>query len=145
MLRAILLIFGMTAVAGTACARDTVLHVPLQEVLDMPQARDRLDGSVRFFLAGQRNPHIATRLSDAVSNKKTFGGRKDDRFGCKWAALSVLRSFQASARRKEANAVVNIISYYKKKEVSSPTEFECHAGSILIGVALKGTYARIDP
>ena len=40
------------------------------------------------------------------------------------------------------NAVVNIISYYKKVEMSSATEFECHAGSGA-HVYLKGDLAKI--
>jgi len=26
---------------------------------------------------------------------------------------------------------------------NSPTDFECHAGAVVIGVALKGTYAKV--
>lgn len=40
------------------------------------------------------------------------------------------------------NAVVNIISYYKKVEMPSATEFECHAGSGA-HVFLKGDLAKI--
>ena len=40
------------------------------------------------------------------------------------------------------NAVVNIISYYKKVELSSAIEFECHAGSGA-HVYLKGDLAKI--
>ncbi len=36
------------------------------------------------------------------------------------------------------NAVINIASYYKKNTVSSDTEFECHAGAVIAGVAMIG-------
>ena len=39
--------------------------------------------------------------------------------------------------------MIDIVSYYKKNEYRSATDFECHAGAIIIGVALKGTYAKI--
>jgi hypothetical protein len=42
-----------------------------------------------------------------------------------------------------ANAVVDIVSYYKKNEFKSASNYECYAGSILAGVALKGTYAKV--
>jgi hypothetical protein len=42
-----------------------------------------------------------------------------------------------------ANAVINIVSYYNKKVMSSATEFECHAGAIMAGVALKGNFVKI--
>jgi hypothetical protein len=37
----------------------------------------------------------------------------------------------------------NIVSYYNKKVMSSATEFECHAGAIMAGVALKGDFVKI--
>lgn len=130
-------------VATAASARDTVLHIPLADVLAMPEAQGKLDSNMKFFLAGQATPTVVKRFSTDVSNPKTNGVGKTDEFGCKWAALSALISLQNSAKREGANAVIDIVSYYKKNEYRSATEFECHAGAIIIGVALKGTYAQI--
>ncbi|RYF01555.1 MAG: excinuclease ATPase subunit [Comamonadaceae bacterium] len=130
--------------APLAYARDTVTHITLADVLAMPEAQGKLDGSVKFFLAGQPTPPIAQKMGSDVSNQKTNGVGKTDDFGCKWVALSALIRFQESAKRQGANAVVDMVSYYKKKETSSPTTLECHAGTVVIGVALKGTYAKID-
>ena len=47
------------------------------------------------------------------------------------------------AKQLGANAVVNIVSYYQKNVMSSPTEFECHAGNIIAGVALRGEFVKI--
>ncbi len=52
-------------------------------------------------------------------------------------------ALQKRAKQLGANAVVNIISYYKKVPMSSTTEFECHAGAIIAGVALKGDFVKI--
>jgi uncharacterized protein YbjQ (UPF0145 family) len=52
-------------------------------------------------------------------------------------------ALQKRAKQLSANAVVNIISYYKKVPMSSTTEFECHAGAIIAGVALKGDFVKI--
>lgn len=128
-----------------AVARDTKYMVPLQDVLDMPEAKAKLDGSVKFFLKGQSTPKVLERFDEDVSNKKTNGVGKDDMAGCKWAALSALLAFQDSARKHKANAVIDIVSYYKRAEVASATQFECHAGAVVIGVALKGRYARVAP
>ena len=54
-----------------------------------------------------------------------------------------LLTLQDAARQANANAVTNIASYYKKNEFKSTTNFECYAGAILAGVALKGTYAKV--
>lgn len=129
--------------ATSSFARDTVLHIPLADVLAMPEAKEKLDPKMRFFLAGQDTPAVMKSFSVGVSNPKTNGVGKTDEFGCKWAALSALISLQNSAKREGANAVIDIVSYYKKNEYKSATDFECHAGAIIIGVALRGTYAQV--
>jgi uncharacterized protein YbjQ (UPF0145 family) len=136
-------LLATTLVAGPALARDTTLHIPLADVLAMPEAHSKLDAGFRFFLAGQKTPKVIRRFSTDVSNPKTNGFNKSDEYGCKWAALSALIQLQDSAKREGANAVVDIVSFYKKNEYSSATDFECHAGAFVIGVALKGTYAKI--
>ncbi|MDQ0143103.1 excinuclease ATPase subunit [Cupriavidus necator] len=131
--------------ATPAMARDTKYMLPLQEVLNMPEAKEKLDDSFRFYLVGQKTPKVLDRMDSGVSNRKTNGVGKSDEDGCRWAALSALIALQDTAKSKGANAVVDIVSYYKKNEVASPTDYECHAGAVVVGVALKGTYARVAP
>ncbi|WP_420991773.1 excinuclease ATPase subunit [Cupriavidus sp. 30B13] len=126
-----------------AAARDTKYMLPFKDVLDMPEAQEKLDGSVKFFLAGQAKPKVLESKEEDVSNRKTNSFGKSDEEACRWAALSALIAFQDKARSLGANAVVNVVSYYKKVEVASPAEYECHAGAVVAGVALKGTYARV--
>ncbi|MCM5682682.1 excinuclease ATPase subunit [Schlegelella sp. S2-27] len=129
--------------AAPAYARDTEYKLPLADVLEMPEAKEKLDGSVKFFLAGQKTPKVIERKGHDVSNRKTNGVGKADEQGCKWAALSALIAFQEKAKQKGANAVVDIVSYHKKNVFESATEYECHAGAVVIGVTLKGTYAKV--
>lgn len=129
--------------SAPASARDTKYLLPIQEVLDMPEAREKLDGSVRFFFAGQRTPKVLETKGSDVSNRKTNGVGKSDEEACRWAALSALLSFQDKAKTMDANAVVNLVSYYKKNEMASADQYECHAGAVVVGVALKGDYARV--
>lgn len=136
------LALGLT-LSVPAFARDTVLHIPLSDVLELPEAKSKLDPSFRFYLAGQNTPKVIKRFATDVSNPKTNGFGKSDDFGCKWAALTALINLQESAKRHGANAVVDIVSYYKKAEYKDATNFECHAGAIIIGVALRGTYAQV--
>lgn len=128
---------------GTAQARDTVVKVTLADVLAMPEAQGKLDGSVKFYLAGQATPKVLNQLGSGVANKKTNGVGKDDEYGCKYVMLSALITFQQSAKQRGANAVVDLASYYKKNEVRDAHTIECHAGNIMIGGALKGSYAKI--
>jgi hypothetical protein len=134
---------GLFAVSGTAMARDAVLHLPLADVLQMPEAQGKLDGSIRFYLDGAGHPAVSKTIGSGVSNKKTNAFNKGDVYACNWAALSALLAFQESAKQRGANAVINLVSYYKKQEFKSSTEYECHAGAAVAGVALKGDYATL--
>ncbi|WP_282296195.1 excinuclease ATPase subunit [Stenotrophomonas sp. PS02289] len=133
----------LLAFAGTAQARDTPVHLSLQELLDSQIAKDAgIDGSVKFYLAGQ-SVNVLQRMGEDVTNKKTNAANKSDEDACRWVALSALKALQDGAKSRGANAVVDIVSYYKKNEFKSATEYECYAGAILAGVALKGTYAKV--
>ncbi|MEN4937772.1 MAG: excinuclease ATPase subunit [Stenotrophomonas sp.] len=131
------------AVAGTAQARDTRVEQSLHELVNSAEARNvGIDGSVKFYLAGEK-VSVLQRLGEDVTNKKTNAANKSDADACRWVALSALRALQDGAKSRGANAVVDIVSYYKKNEFKSTTNYECYAGAILAGVALKGTYAKV--
>ena len=78
-----------------------------------------------------------------VSNKKTNAFGKSDEAACEWVLLSAMLSLQDRVKAEGGNAVININSYYKKNTVSSETEYECHAGAIMAGVALQGEVVKI--
>ena len=133
------------ACVAPAVARDTVVKVTLQSVLDMPEAKDKLDGSVKFYLAGSQTPRVEKKLDSDVANEKTNSVGKSAERACQWAALSDLIAFQKKAKEQGANAVVDIVSYYKREVSSSPTDIECHDGAFVTGVALRGSYAKVAP
>ncbi|MBD9437356.1 excinuclease ATPase subunit [Pseudoxanthomonas sp. PXM03] len=127
-----------------AFAADTRLELPLRDLIDSPQAKAAgIDGSVRFFLAGEKTPAVVMRMGEDVTNKKTNGVGKSDVESCNWVALSALKALQEGAKDRGANAVINITSYFKKNEFRSATNYECYAGNIMSGVALKGTYVTV--
>ena len=133
----------LIAAAPVADARNSRMELPLQELVNSPQAKEAgIDGSVRFYLAGQPVA-VSSRMGSGVSNRKTNAANKSDEEACRWAALSVLKEFQESAKKRGANAVVDIVSYYKKNEFKSASNYECYAGAFVAGVALKGTYAKV--
>lgn len=134
----------LALIAVTAAhARDDTVMLPLADVVQLGLDQGKLDGSVKFYLSGAATPRVSAKLGDDTSNKKTNGVGKDDATACNWAALSALMAFQSSAKQKGANAVVDLHSFYKKNPNKDPVNYECHAGNIMAGVALKGTYARI--
>jgi uncharacterized protein YbjQ (UPF0145 family) len=125
-------------------ARETRLELPLQALVQSDEAKAAgIDGSVKFYLAGQSAPAVTSRLGDDVTNRKTNAANKSDEQACRWVALSALKALQEGAKMRGANAVVDIVSYYKQNEFKSASNFECYAGTILAGVALKGTYAKV--
>ncbi len=135
---------AILAFAPQADARNTRHELPLQELLNSPKAREAgIDGSVRFYLRGAPHPAVSSRMGEDIGNRKTNAANKSDVEACNWVALSVLKAFQDKAKAMGANAVVDVTSYYKRREFASPVNYECYAGAIMAGVALKGTYARI--
>ena len=134
---------ALLALARTAQARETRVEQSLHELVNSAEARNvGIDGSVKFYLAGEK-VSVVERLGEDVTNKKTNAANKSDAEACRWVALSALRALQDGAKSRGANAVVDIVSYYKKNEFKSTTNYECYAGAILAGVALKGTYAKV--
>ena len=129
--------------AAPVWARDTVLHLPVDQVLAESYSGGHLDGSVRFYLAGQHTPAVLETLGEAITNRKTNGVGKSDEESCQWVMLSALVALQKAAQARGANAVIGITSYYKKREYADTEKFECHAGNIMSGVALRGTYAEV--
>ena len=142
-MKQLILALAALSAMGVAQARNTVLTLPLDEVVRMGMEQGKLDGSVKFYLSGAKTPKVSARMGEDVSNKKTNGVGQDDATGCKWAALSALIAFQDSARQKGANAVVDLHSYYRRATVKNPVTYQCHAGAVVIGVTLKGTYAKV--
>ena len=125
-------------------ARDTKHILPIAAAMANKDAGEKLDGSVKFFFGKQEYPKIITKLGTDVSNRKTNAVAKSDEKACNWAFLSAMIALERRAKQLGANAVVNIVSYYQKVEMSSTTDFECHAGAVVAGVALKGEFVRIE-
>lgn len=136
-----------TFLAGAAVARDTEYKLAFADVISMndPEIKTRLDDSIKLYFGNQATPKVLSKVGEQTVSKKTNGFGKDDEFGCKWAAYSALVELQQQARRRGANAVINIVSNYRHDPFSSQTEYECHAGAFVIGVALKGTIVKVAP
>jgi uncharacterized protein YbjQ (UPF0145 family) len=129
--------------AGTTEARNTRLEISFADTIQRGTSEGVLDGSVRFFLAGQPHPAVQQAFGNGASSRKTNAVGKSDENACQWAALSVLKALQEQAKQKGANAVVNVVSNYDRVEFRGDGVIECRAGALMAGVALKGEYATI--
>ncbi|MFS8063843.1 MAG: excinuclease ATPase subunit [Luteimonas sp.] len=147
-MRKLLLIAGLSALvfASAAFASDTITHPEVRSVVEPPfsnSGKTSLDGSVRMFFAGQDTPVVLSELGEARTSRKANAVGKRGDFACKWAMLSALLALQQQAKSLGANAVVDIASNYDNQPYRSATQYECHSGAIMSGVALKGRYAKI--
>lgn len=140
----LLIAAGLLSNVGSSFARDTKHLLPIAAALEAKDAQDKLDGSIKFFFGDQTTPPILSKLGTDVSNRKTNAFGKSDEKACYWAFLSAMVALEKRAQQLGANAVVNIVSYYKKEVMSSVSQFECHAGALIAGVALKGDFVKIS-
>jgi hypothetical protein len=130
----------VSAAVNSAHARDVALTFSIAEALADAELRNKVGSDVAFFFGDQVSPPVAKTFGDFVTNKKTNAFGKPDMVACRWAMESALIQLRDRARSLGANAVINIVSYYDKNITPSTTEYVCHAGNVVAGVALKGTF-----
>jgi uncharacterized protein YbjQ (UPF0145 family) len=129
----------LVSLGGAAEARNDRLTLPIADALRA--GKDRLDPGVRLYF-GNPGPG-GSQLGRFTANRKTNGGGKSDKEACEWAFLSSVIALQERARREGGNAVVGIVSIYKRRETSSATQYVCAAGNVVVGVAFRGTVVRL--
>jgi hypothetical protein len=126
-----------------AWSRDSVQEFSIVDVVENPEYSSRLAG-VSFYFAGQDHPPIKTNHGEFQTNKKTNAFGKSDQKACQWVMLSALLQMHKRAQSLGADAVVDIKSNYKNREVSSATHYTCGAGATVAGVALIGTVVELE-
>lgn len=132
---------ALALTSGAAFARDTKYVLKIADVLALPDAAGRLDPNIKFYFGTGKGPKGESR-GEVVVNPKTNAANKSDEDACRWVMLTALMELQKRAKNVGATAVTGIESYYKKVVFSSETEFECHAGAIMAGVALRGQLVK---
>jgi hypothetical protein len=138
-----LLAVGLMVLANAADARDDRLKFPIADAKATDAAKEKLDGSIKFYWGKQKHPAVAKSLGEFTSNKKTNFFNKSDKDGCEWVWLSAMISLQERAQKEGGNAVIGIKSVYKNDEFVSETEYECGAGTFAGGVALRGEVVKL--
>jgi uncharacterized protein YbjQ (UPF0145 family) len=124
-------------------ASDDILMLPIANVLSMPEAQQKLESSVRFYFGMEPANRRIRDFGTFVANPKTNAFAKSQNKVCERAFLSALLSLQDRAESVGANAVVNVESFYRKHAVPSKTEYECHKGFLIAGVALRGDVVQL--
>ncbi|MDO6566977.1 excinuclease ATPase subunit [Alteromonas sp. 1_MG-2023] len=144
-MKAIKIIVGLSLIlmASNTFARDTKYMYSIEDALASANFQDRLDPNIPLFFGEQTHGEVEKRLGSYPTNKKTNAFNKTDEEACEWVLLSALLTLQERAVKEGGNAVINIASYYKKNTVVSDTEYECHAGAFVAGVALMGEVVKL--
>lgn len=124
-------------------ARDDINKFNIKELLETTKAKEALL-DIPLYFGESATPKVVEKWGSVSTNKKTNAFMKSDKEACQWVMLSALKALQERARKEGMNAVINIQSNYKKREFISSEEFECGAGAIMAGVALKGTLVSFD-
>lgn len=125
-------------------ARDTEHKLPIKDVLAMTEYAEKVGDEVKFVFGEEaKGAAYEKDLGEFTTNKKTNAFNKTDEEACRWAMLSALIQFKSKAKELGGDAVVALQSYYKKDAFVSSTEYECHAGAMLAGVALRGKVVKL--
>lgn len=136
----IALTLGLSGMVS-AQAADTIHQFNFKEAVDRAVADGFLDGSVKFYLAGTKSGGKVIEKG-LVTNKKTNGFGKSAENACDHVLRSALIQFQNTAKANGANAVTNLVSFYKSNETRSTTTYDCAKGTAVAGVALKGDIVK---
>jgi len=133
----------LIALSYPALGRDEHHLFPLKDALETPAAESKLDKGIKLFFGNQPHSKAKETLGEWRTNKKTNAFNKTDKEACEWTFLSAVLELQERARKEGGDAVINIKSNYKDREHTSDTEYECGAGALMAGVALKGTVVKL--
>ncbi|MFP8966872.1 excinuclease ATPase subunit [Pokkaliibacter sp. CJK22405] len=133
----------LMAVSQQAFSRDSKHMLPIKEAMASADFKSALDPDIRFYFGSQKHSRVLKNFGDFNTNKKTNAFNKSDEEACRWVFLSALLSLQDRVKAEGGNAVINIASYYKKNKVSDNSQFECHAGALIAGVALTGDVVKL--
>lgn len=135
----------MLTIAVATDARDDHLLLSIDEAMNTPSAREKLDPAIRLHFGKERRPAVAQSIGTRTTNKRTNAFGKSDKDACQWVFLSAMLQLQERARREGGDAVIGIESVYKNIVTSSETEYMCGAGSVVAAVAFRGDVVKLAP
>jgi hypothetical protein len=131
-----------TGLVSPAFARDSRLEFSIQEALSSDTAVGKINPDIKLYFADEKSPAVIKQFGEYKTNKKTNAFNKSDAVACEWVFLTAVIQMQAKAAELGADAIINIKSNYKNIEYSSSSKYQCGAGGIIAGVALKGDFVK---
>ncbi len=135
---------ALISTVAPAQARDTKLLFPIAGAMAENDAKTRLGDDVQFFFGDQKPAgKVLENLGSDKTSQKTNSVGKSAQTSCNWAFLSAMLQLKKRANALGADAIINIQSNYNNQPHSSDTEYECHDGALMTGVALKADFVRL--
>ena len=129
--------------AVAADARDIKTLMLISNAMESLDVPPRPSGSVKFLFGTDQTPKGFKTITNQTLLKKVSLRQTSNVNACNQAFMSILSDFEQKAKAMGANAIVNVVSYYKRQQMSSATHFECHEGSGYMAVALKADFVII--
>jgi uncharacterized protein YbjQ (UPF0145 family) len=124
--------------AAPAFADDAVSNHSIASVVERPDFATET-GGVRFFFGNSGHPAVARSIEqNATTSLRTRKLGRSNEEACQWVMMSALVQLGSHATSLGGNAVINVRSNWRNQEFSSATEYQCAAGFLMAGVALKG-------
>jgi len=142
-MKKLILAVALTILTTSAYARDDIGKYSIASLLESSKAKEALL-DIPLYFATQKHKPVAEKYGEVSTNKKTNAFMKSDTEACEWVMLSALKALQERAVREGMDPVINIESNYKHNRFASEAEFECGAGAVMAGVALKGTLVKFN-
>ena len=134
----------IAAVFGSP-ARGAVVLIDFQQALNSDEIKKALGDDVAFYLSGATTPVVRTSFQEVIGNSSTIRWYGSGQKPCMVVLLKVLQIMRDQAKQQGGNAVVNVIGYYKKKELVNSSMIECYTGAQVQGhITLKGTVAEVE-
>ena len=140
-LASISLIAAIMAGVPAANADNDLVMVSISDALATQDAKE-LDGSVKFYFGESAHPAVLQTIGNYVTTERANGFGRSATTACERALVSALLKFQHRAQQLGANAVINIHSYYRKRDFSSETQIQCYDGFLMSGLSLKGDFVK---
>jgi uncharacterized protein YbjQ (UPF0145 family) len=123
--------------APTASADDAVANRVLANVVGRAEYAQEFQGfHIYFGDAARPAGRVVERNAQTSLRTRKFGRSSEE--ACQWVLLSALIQLRDHARAVGGNGLANVRSNWQNQEFSSRTEYQCAAGFLMAGVALKG-------
>jgi uncharacterized protein YbjQ (UPF0145 family) len=128
---------------STADARSTMHDLSAKEAAESETGKAKLL-DVPFYMSGQTHANVARDRGVFTSNKRTNAFGKSDQAACQIAFLSAIISLQKRATELGGDAIVEIKSITKHKDLDSATDYRCAAGGVIANVVLTGKVVKLE-